>query len=141
MSKILEGKELKNFDLSFVKFSKAFEGSIYSEYLKSGATVNGHLIYNPESFVPRSSLVSMSANILDVPVEVFEMAARIEGVESIAEDFFGPYGYFPDDTIMKFFNVNIQKEDLEKLRSRRSVDQGYESTINDIHQKVCIFLV
>ena len=140
LNEILKGKDLNKFDLPFTKFSKAFEASLYSSYLKSGASVNGHLIYNTDSFVPKSSLVSVSANILDVPVDVFEMAARVEGVERLVEEIFGPYGYFPDDTVMKIFNVNFNKEDLEKLRARRSVEENFDSKINRIHEEVIIIL-
>lgn len=136
LTKLFDGKDFSKFDLTFTKFSKAFEGSMYSKYLKSGATVNGHLIYNTDSFIPKSSLVSMSANILDVPVEVFEMAARIDGVESIIEDFFGQYGYFPDEAVMNFFNSQFSNEKLETLRARRSVDVNYENTVNEMHKTV-----
>jgi len=136
LSDRMKGKDFSKFDLPLTKFSKAFEGSVYSNYLKSGATINGHLIYNPDSFIPKSSLLSLSANILDVPVEVFEMAARIDGVESIVEDFFGPYGYFPDDTVVNFFKSKFKKEDLEKLRTRRSIEENYEQTVNEFHSTV-----
>lgn len=132
----MKGKDFSKFDLPLTQFSKAFEGSVYSKYLQSGATVNGHLIYNHDSFLPKSSLLSMSAKILDVPVEVFEMAGRIDGIESIVEDFFGPYGYFPDDTVMNFFQSKFNKEDLEKLRTRRSIEKNYENTVEGMHTMV-----
>ena len=118
------------------KFSKAYEGSVYSQQLKSGAAVNGHLVYNPDSFIPKSSLLSMSANVFDIPVEVFEMAARIDGVESIVEDFFGQYGYFPDEAIVDFFTSKFNQEDLASLRTRRSVDESTENTVKQMHKTV-----
>ena len=136
LSDLMKGKDFSKFDLPLTKFSKAFEGSVYSNYLKSGATINGHLIYNPDSFIPKSSLLSLGANIMDVPVEIFEMAARIDGVESIVEDFFGPYGYFPDDTVVNFFKSKFKKEDLEKLRTRRSIEENYEPTVDMFHSTV-----
>ena len=79
---------------------------------------------------------NMTANIMDVPVNVLEMAARVEGVETLIEDLFGPYGYFPDDGIMKIFNVTFTKDDVEKLRTRRSVDSDVDDSVSEMHKKV-----
>ena len=67
------------------------------------------------------------------------MAARVEGVESLIEDTFGPDGYFPDNNILKLFNITITKKDIERLRrSRRDVnDDSTDENIADLHKRVC----
>ena len=103
--------------------------------MKSGASVDGHLIFHPDSFIPRSALINMTANILDIPVNVFEMAARVEGVETLIEDMFGPGGYFPDNSIVKIFDYTFSKEDKAKLRTKRSYN-SVQQNIEQLHEKV-----
>ena len=132
---VLKGKDLKEFNLPLTRFSKAFEGSVYMKYLKSGASVDGHLIYHPDSILPKSALLNMTANILDVPVHVFEMAARVEGIETLIEDLFGPEGMFPDNSIVKIFNYEFSAEQKAKLRQRRSTD-NVNNNIKKLHEQV-----
>ncbi len=135
----LKGRELKEFNLPFTSFSKAFEGSLYSKYMKSGASVDGHVIFHQDSFIPKRALLNVTANILDVPVHVFQMAARVDGVETLIEDLFGSAnGYFPDNSIIKIFDYTFTKEDRNKLRSKRHAG-GMQDTLEALHDKVCCF--
>lgn len=132
----LKDGDLKKFDLPFIRYSKAFEGSIYSKFLKSGGSVDGHLIYHPDSILPKSALINVTANILDVPVNVFEMAARVEGVETLLADLFGPDGQFPDNAIVKIFNYTFSAEDRAKLRTRRSYGDSINESIRKFDSQV-----
>eukprot|EP00794_Sanderia_malayensis_P007911 gene7911-8766_t len=136
LSSIFKSENFKDFQLPITRFSKALEGSLYSKYLKSGASVEGHVIYDSDNILPRSGLLNVTANILDVPVNMIEMAARVEGVETLMEGLFGPYGYFPEDSIMSIFNFTFTKDDIQKLRSRRSVDENIDRNVNEMHAKV-----
>ena len=137
LSTFLKKDTLKNFDLDYAKYSRAFEGSLHSSYLRSGASVESHLIFSPNSYLPRSAFMNMTATILDVPVNVLEMAARVEGFETLLEDLFGEDGYFPDNSILKLFNITFTKDDIVKLRSRRSVkDESIDENIAELHERV-----
>ena len=131
---------MKEFNLPFTRFSKAFEGSIYSKFMKSGGSVDGHLIYHPDSILPKSALLNVTANILDVPVNVFEMAARVEGIETLMADLFGPDGQFPDNAIVKIFNFTFSAEDRARLRARRSVSDNINENIERLDAEVCIII-
>ena len=139
LATVLKAKTLSNFNLVPTRYSRAWEGSLHSKYLKSGGSVDGHLIFSPNSYIPRSALLNVTATILDVPVNVLEMAARVEGVESLIEDIFGPDGYFPDNNVLKLFNITITKDDIERLRrSRRNAnDDSMDENIADLHKRVC----
>ena len=137
LATVLKGKDLKEFNLPMTRFSKAFEGSIYSKFLKSGGSVDGHLIYHPDSILPKSALLNVTANILEVPVNVFEMAARVEGIETLLEDLFGADGYFPDNSIVKIFNYTFTAEDRARLRQRRSYgSESIDENIKNLHEQV-----
>ena len=124
-----------------MRFSKAFEGSIYSKFLKSGGSIDGHLIYHPDSILPKSALLNVTANILDVPVNVFEMAARVEGVETLMADLFGPDGQFPDNAIVKIFNFTFSAEDKARLRARRSASDNINDNIKRLDEQVWLLLL
>ena len=109
--------------------------------MKSGGSVDGHLIYHPDSILPRSALLNVTANILDVPVNVFEMAARVEGVETLIADLFGPDGQFPDNAIIKIFNFTFSAEDSARLRARRSVGDNINDNIKRLDDQVQILVV
>eukprot|EP00794_Sanderia_malayensis_P008123 gene8123-8993_t len=132
---VLKGRAIREPSLSMTRFSKAFEASVYSKYMRSGASVDSHLIYHQDSYIPKRALINVTANVLDVPVHVFEMAARVEGVETLIEDLFGKGGYLADNTVVKIFDYTFTKEDRAKLRSKRGFG-NVKSNIDYLHEKV-----
>lgn len=64
------------------------------------------------------------------------MAARVEGVETLLADLFGPDGQFPDNAIIKIFNFTFSAEDSARLRARRSVGDNINDNIKNLDNQV-----
>lgn len=82
-------------------------------------------------------MLNLTVDILGASINLLETAARFEGVEILIERFFGDEGYFPDDRIMKMFNLkphnerdHVEKTVNRRLRRRRSL--GIHDDINRI---------
>merc|ERR1711981_295123 len=108
------------------KFSRYFESSYYSDQLNIGATVDGQLVFSQESYIPRSAMVNLTANVFGENINLFEVGARGEQFEDLVENMFGPDGYFREDSFHKL---------LQNLRKKRNVDPGviseFQSTFNN----------
>ena len=106
------------------KFSRYFESSYYSDHLKIGGTVDGQLIFSQESYIPRSAMVNLTANVFGESLNLMEIGARGEQFEDLVEDLFGPDGYFREDSFKKL---------LQGLRQKRHADviSDFQSTFNN----------
>ena len=58
------------------KFSRYFESSYYSDHLKIGGTVDGQIIFSQDSYIPRSAMVNLSANVFGENINLFEVIMR-----------------------------------------------------------------
>lgn len=98
------------------KFSRNVEASAFWKELNLGGSVESNIIFSSRSYLPRSASLNLTLDLFGQSVNLFELGARVEGFESLVESFFGPGGFYPDDTIQKV---------LESLRSKRSapIDQ------------------
>ncbi|CAM1325217.1 Uncharacterised protein PB.777, partial [Pycnogonum litorale] len=112
----------KKFSTDARKFSRAFEGSVYSEKVNTGMHVDGNVIFTPESYIPRSAMFNLTMDLFGHSLNVFEVGGRVEGFEHLVESFFGPNGYFPDKTVSKF---------LKSSRRTRSV---YDNRIDEFQK-------
>jgi hypothetical protein len=130
LRKILENKYLqKEFDLDYRKYSRNLEGSFFSEMMNAGANVDGNLIWSQKSFVPRSAMLNLTIDLFGQSVNLLEFGGRAEGVERLAEKFFGPNGHFADSTVGEMlkrskrstFDDKINRIDHE-FNSKRSND-------------------
>ena len=115
--------------------------------MRFGGSAQSHLIYHPNSFFPRSAMVNVTVDVLGASINVLEAAARFEGFEILIEQMFGEDGYYPDDRIMKMFNLKPHEErDNEektvkylKLRGKRSIHDDInkvEKHLNKLHRTV-----
>ena len=134
--------------LTFVSFGIASFSLPVLDALRFGGSAQSHLIFHPTSFFPRSAMLNLTVDILGASINLLETAARFEGVEILIERFFGDEGYFPDDRIMKMFNLKPHSErDQEektitkRLRGRRSLGihddiNRIENHLTDLHKAV-----
>lgn len=118
-----------------------------TDVLRFGGSAQSHLIYHPNSFFPRSAMVNLTVDVLGASINVLEAAARFEGFEILIEQMFGEDGYYPDDRIMKMFNLKPHEErDKEEksvrnlpLRRTRSIHDDInkvENHLNKLHRRV-----
>ena len=106
------------------KFSRYFESSYYAKELNVGATTDGQIIFSQDSYLPRSGMLNLTANIFGENIHLLEIGSRVEGFEGIFEDLFGPDGYFREDSLHKL---------LQSLRQKRS-NQDVSGTISGFQQ-------
>ena len=66
-------------------------------------------------------MLNLTVDVLGASINVLETAARFEGVEILIEQFFGDEGYFPDERIMKMFNLqpHEERDNVERTVNRR----------------------
>ena len=118
-----------------------------TDVLRFGGSAQSHLIYHPNSFFPRSAMVNLTVDVLGASINVLEAAARFEGFEILIEQMFGEDGYYPDDRIMKMFNLKPHEErdneeksvDYKRLRGKRSIQDDInkvENHLNRLHRTV-----
>ncbi|XP_053394173.1 apolipophorins-like [Mercenaria mercenaria] len=88
----------QKFDLDKMKFSRNYEGSFYLEKYNTGAKIDSNLIWSSRSFVPRSANLNLTMNLFGESMNLFEIGGRVEGLESLMESYFGPVGYYNDET-------------------------------------------
>ena len=97
----LIGEELlvNKFKTEALKFSRNYETSFYTNTSRSGATFDSNVIFSSKSFLPRSAMVNLTVELFGETINLFEIGGRIEGFESFVEKFFGPNGYYPEETV------------------------------------------
>lgn len=126
---LLATEFLRNkFNTDARKFSRNLEASNYWQDVNVGGTVESNIIFSSQSYLPRSATLNLTLDLFGESVNLMEMGARLEGFESLVESFFGPGGFFPDDTIQTV---------LKTLRGKRAapVDQqslNQLSTVFDV---------
>lgn len=106
------------------------------DVLRFGGSAQSHLIYHPNSFFPRSAMLNLTVDVLGASINVLEAAARFEGFEILIEQMFGEDGYYPDDRIMKMFNLKPHEERDKEEKSVRNLPLKRKRSIHDDLNKV-----
>ncbi|XP_025074116.1 uncharacterized protein LOC105427375 [Pogonomyrmex barbatus] len=119
---LLTDQDIGNkFNSDIRKFSRNYENSFFSEEYNVGVNYQTNLIFSPKSYIPRSLTFNMTTDIFGQSVNLFEITARMEGLEYYAENLFGPDGIYSN----KFgqFSNHLQNF-LRQFRSA-SEDENY----------------
>ncbi|KAK4329517.1 hypothetical protein Pmani_000135 [Petrolisthes manimaculis] len=120
-----------NFEADLRKYSRNIDLSYWAPTLGVGGGVESNIIYVPGSFLPRSINFNVTAAMDGIPIHLGELGARIQGLEPILAEAFGPEGYFHKTSYEKmlqdalhFIQNNWQKiqQEWNNLRQRRSFD-------------------
>lgn len=106
---------LNKYNTDIRKFSRALEGSLFSDRLNMGAHVDSNIIYTPESYIPRSGMFNLTLDLFGSTVNLFEIGGRVEHLEQMVEKLFGPKGYFPKGAV---------SDVLKNWRQRRSISDN-----------------
>ncbi|XP_070169221.1 uncharacterized protein Apoltp isoform X2 [Polyergus mexicanus] len=115
---LLTDRDIDNkFNSDIRKFSRNYENSFFSEQYNIGANYQTNLIFSPKSYVPRSFTFNVTADLLGQSVNLFEITARMEGLEYYAENLFGPNGMYSNERIsnhlqnfLRYFRSASEKE-------------------------------
>ncbi|XP_039263293.2 uncharacterized protein LOC120339267 [Styela clava] len=113
----LVGHTFKEFSLDPRKYSKYYEGSMFSEKFNSGATADASLVWSPKSFIPRSASVNLTVDVFGQAINLFEFGGRIQGFESYLQSFLEP----------KAFEKRQEKKNLQSGRKTNPLDEAQAS--------------
>ncbi|ROT70456.1 beta-1,3-glucan-binding protein precursor [Penaeus vannamei] len=111
----LIGEELlqKKFSTEALKFSRNYESSFFMNEINTGATVESNVIFSSKSYLPRSAMFNLTLDLFGQSINFFEVGGRIEGFEAYIERFFGPRGYYPEETIESVIRNMRQNSDAD----------------------------
>nr|UKG18870.1 vitellogenin [Neocaridina davidi] len=121
-----------NFTQDFRKYSRNIDKSFYIQSLGLGAGMESDIIFSPGSYIPRSVDLNITGALGGFPSNFVELGARLEGLESVIEKFFGPNGHlhkFSIGSILQNFFKSLKDEGgklleniIPNIRQRRSID-------------------
>ncbi|KAK3883084.1 hypothetical protein Pcinc_012578 [Petrolisthes cinctipes] len=127
-----------NFEADLRKYSRNIDLSYWAPTLGVGAGLESNIVYSPGSFVPRFLGLNLTAALDGIPLNIGELGARIQGLEPILAQAFGPGGYLQTSSYEKmvqdtleFIQKNWQTivQEWQNLRQRRSTDESLLSNI------------
>ncbi|XP_042874952.1 uncharacterized protein LOC122255069 [Penaeus japonicus] len=109
------GEELlqKKFSTEALKFSRNYESSFFMNEINTGATIESNVIFSRKSYLPRSAMLNLTLDLFGQSINFFEVGGRIEGFEAYIERFFGPSGYYPEETIENIVRNMRQNSDAD----------------------------
>ncbi|XP_042892354.1 vitellogenin-like [Penaeus japonicus] len=132
-----------DFEKDFRKFSRNVEMSYHAPAFGMGADLESNIIYAPGSFIPRAVNLNMKAAVDETHMDLAEIGARFEGIDSIIEELFGPEGYLRKATFGKIMQditgfaeekgLKVMEHIKQTLRTKRSIDS---SVISDFFGKL-----
>ncbi|XP_037094876.1 LOW QUALITY PROTEIN: uncharacterized protein LOC119114923 [Pollicipes pollicipes] len=103
----------KKFKTDVRKFSRYFEKTMFSTSMNAGATVDGNVIFTPESYMPKSGMFNFTVDLFGQAINLLEVGGRVEGLEDFSESMFGNNGVYPQQAISHI---------LKTMRGRDSND-------------------
>ncbi|CAL4104941.1 unnamed protein product [Meganyctiphanes norvegica] len=92
-------KFLSNFNIpstyqsNIFKYSKNIEVSYNTPVLGLGAAVDTGVVYEKDSYLPRLINLGLDMNLLGSFINIGEVGARVEGLDPIIKEVFGPESY------------------------------------------------
>jgi len=87
-----------------------------------GFSTESHVIYHPESLIPRSAEMNVTLDMWGGAFPVMETSTRFEGLEIIWEKLFGHKGYFPDNHIRGLLKTPEEQENEARNIEKRNAD-------------------
>nr|ABB89953.1 vitellogenin [Penaeus monodon] len=132
-----------DFERDFRKFSRNIDVAYHAPAFGMGAGLESNIIYAPGSFIPRAVNLKMKADVDEMHMDIAEIGARFEGIDSIIEELLGPQGYLHRATFGKIMEditgfagekgLKVMEHIKHTLRTRRSIDS---SVISDFFGKL-----
>merc|ERR1719193_1793080 len=110
-----ETKIKRDWNLERMKYSRAYEASYFSSYLNAGVDAESHVIFSPAGFLPRQVKTDLNVNLFGRSVNLFEVGARMEGLEHVLEHYFGPNGPLSDTGVGRTKRAAIDGETMGNI--------------------------
>lgn len=120
----LIGEDLlqKKFKTEALKFSRNYESSFYMNETKIGAIVESNVIFSEKSFLPKTTTFNFDVDLFGETINLLEFGGRIEGFEAFVESFFGPNGYYPEETFAEILKTLRQNKPAQETTLEEILD-------------------
>jgi len=110
-----EAKIRRDWNLERMKYSRAYEASYFSSYLNAGIDAESQVIFSQAGFLPRQVKTDLNINLFGRSVNLFELGARMEGLEHVLEHYFGPNGPLSDTGVGRTKRAAIDGETMGNI--------------------------
>lgn len=109
-------------------------------------TGEGSLVWSPKSFVPRSANLNLTVDVFGQAVNLFEIGARVEGLETLLQDMMKRETFLHNAGIGKIFGSeedDAEDEDAEggqpePVASDSAVEQKTQQVPRQSKKKYCV---
>merc|ERR1712042_361682 len=98
--------------------SRAYEASYFSSYLNAGIDAESQVIFSPAGFLPRQIKTDLNMGLFGRSIDLMEIGAIMEGLESLLEYYFGPAGPLAETGVGRTKRAAIDKEGLDKIHTK-----------------------
>ncbi|XP_037091139.1 apolipophorins-like [Pollicipes pollicipes] len=95
----------KKFATDARKFSRYYEKSAFFESVNAGGSVEGAVVFSPESYIPRSGMLNLTVDLFGEAINLLEVGGRVEGLEHYVENLFGNKGPYPQESISQILRT------------------------------------
>ncbi|CAH1725498.1 unnamed protein product [Aphis gossypii] len=111
-----------------LRYSQNLEYYHQCPLLHSGFLLDGEVIYSYDTFLARSSSASLKANLFGHQYDIFDIDVRVENLEPLLKNLFGPEGYLTKSKESTFDNVkNYVTQAINYAKNRELNDIDSES--------------
>ncbi|XP_069195725.1 uncharacterized protein [Procambarus clarkii] len=125
------------FNTNPLRSSRNYRYAHYSQMFNFGGSIDGDVIFTPDSYLPRRAALNLTLDLLDKSLNIFEFGGDFSGLEKYAERFFGKNGYFENEGIEKILESLRPKRDIqdEKIQEfQRLYDEA--RTVNELELSI-----
>lgn len=124
---LLVDEHLQNkFKLDIRKFSRNFDHSVFFDKFNFGTRSDANVIFGMQSFLPRQVAWNFTAELFGEAVNLFELSARMEGFDKMAESILGPFGSMnPTELKRKIEPYMWWTENLEFMNACEQIFKNY----------------
>merc|ERR1719402_1700474 len=110
-----ETKIKRDWNLERMKYSRAYEASYFSSYLNAGIDAESHVIFSQAGFLPRQVKTNLNINLFGRSVNLLEVGARMEGLESVLEYYFGDKGPLTETGVGRTKRAALDTDSMTKI--------------------------
>jgi len=113
-----ETKITKDWNLERMKYSRAYEASYFAPVLNAGVDAESHVIFSQSGFLPRQIKTDLKVNLFGRSIDLLEVGARIEGLETLLEYYFGPEGALAETAVGRAKRAAIKTEKVDAIHQK-----------------------
>ncbi|KAG1652941.1 Apolipophorin [Nymphon striatum] len=115
------------------QFSRNFDWSVMNEKYNVGGNLESNVIFTPKSYLPRSVMANVSANLFGYSVNMLEVGGRMEGLEHHVEKHFAAHKV---GSALKSLSEKLPSGIYEKIKEiENRVNRQKRATYSEDHMQ------